>query len=174
MGVDIETIKPGDGVTFPQPGQTVTAHYTGASRSRRRVRRESGCRPDRIPDPPPPPLRDVSCSSSLLELARDSTRTLDGPRRPSRLAADPSPPLPGTLTDGSKFDSSKDRGRPFEFRIGVGQVIKGWDEGMAKMSVGQVAKLTCTPDYAYGERGMPPVIPPSSTLVFEVELIGVR
>ena len=88
--------------------------------------------------------------------------------------ADPSPPLPGTLTDGSKFDSSKDRGRPFEFRIGVGQVIKGWDEGMAKMSVGQVAKLTCTPDYAYGERGMPPVIPPSSTLVFEVELIGVR
>ena len=80
----------------------------------------------------------------------------------------------GKLLDGTKFDSSVDRGDPFKFRLGVGQVIKGWDEGMAKMSVGQVAKLTCTPDYAYGERGMPPVIPPSSTLVFEVELIGVR
>ena len=173
MGVDIETIKPGDGVTFPQPGQTVTAHYTGASRSRRRVRREYGCRPDRIPDPSPPPPRRFVLLFPTRARARfhaDPRR----PRRPSRLAADPSPPLPGTLTDGSKFDSSKDRGRPFEFRIGVGQVIKGWDEGMAKMSVGQVAKLTCTPDYAYGERGMPPVIPPSSTLVFEVELIGVR
>ena len=80
----------------------------------------------------------------------------------------------GTLTNGSKFDSSKDRGQPFQFTIGVGQVIKGWDEGMARMSVGQVAKLTCTPDYAYGERGFPPVIPPASTLIFEVELLGVK
>lgn len=108
MGVDIETIKPGDGVTFPKPGQVVTAHYTG------------------------------------------------------------------TLTNGSKFDSSKDRGQPFQFTIGMGQVIKGWDEGMMKMSVGQTAKLTCTPDYAYGERGFPPVIPPASTLIFEVELLGVK
>jgi len=81
---------------------------------------------------------------------------------------------PGTLTNGSKFDSSKDRGQPFQFTIGMGQVIKGWDEGMMKMSVGQTAKLTCTPDYAYGERGFPPVIPPASTLIFEVELLGVK
>mmetsp|Transcript_40167 Transcript_40167/g.64383 ORF Transcript_40167/g.64383 Transcript_40167/m.64383 type:complete len:109 (+) Transcript_40167:104-430(+) len=108
MGVDIETTKPGDGVTFPTPGQRVTAHYTG------------------------------------------------------------------TLLDGSKFDSSKDRGQPFQFTIGEGQVIKGWDVGMMQMSVGQHAKLTCTPDFAYGPRGFPPVIPPNSTLVFEVELLGVK
>ncbi|ESO08193.1 hypothetical protein HELRODRAFT_185427 [Helobdella robusta] len=80
----------------------------------------------------------------------------------------------GTLVDGKKFDSSRDRGRPFEFQIGVGQVIRGWDEGVAKMSVGQVAKLTCTPDYAYGSSGAGGVIPPNSTLIFDVELIGVK
>merc|ERR1712176_1073110 len=80
----------------------------------------------------------------------------------------------GTLTSGQKFDSSRDRGKPFEFTIGVGQVIKGWDEGVAKMSVGEKAKLTCSPDYAYGERGYPGVIPPKATLVFDVELIGIH
>ncbi|XP_042354136.1 FK506-binding protein 1-like [Plectropomus leopardus] len=78
----------------------------------------------------------------------------------------------GTLLDGSKFDSSRDRGQPFEFKIGQQQVIRAWDEGVAQMSVGQVAKLTCTPDYAYGARGFPPVIPPNATLIFEVELIS--
>uniref|UniRef100_A0A3B4A361 peptidylprolyl isomerase n=1 Tax=Periophthalmus magnuspinnatus TaxID=409849 RepID=A0A3B4A361_9GOBI len=77
----------------------------------------------------------------------------------------------GTLTNGEKFDSSKDRGRPFEFTLGQGEVIKGWDEGVAQMCVGEVARLTCTPDYAYGARGYPPVIPPNATLVFEVELL---
>uniref|UniRef100_A0A7S3D4X2 peptidylprolyl isomerase n=1 Tax=Palpitomonas bilix TaxID=652834 RepID=A0A7S3D4X2_9EUKA len=77
----------------------------------------------------------------------------------------------GTLTNGNKFDSSRDRGQPFQFVIGMGQVIKGWDEGVAKMRVGETAKLTCTPDYAYGPRGFPPVIPPNSTLIFEVELL---
>eukprot|EP01025_Chloroclados_australasicus_P002526 TRINITY_DN1057_c0_g1_i3.p3 TRINITY_DN1057_c0_g1~~TRINITY_DN1057_c0_g1_i3.p3 ORF type:complete len:109 (-),score=12.04 TRINITY_DN1057_c0_g1_i3:387-713(-) len=80
----------------------------------------------------------------------------------------------GTLTDGSKFDSSRDRGQPFEFRIGVGQVIRGWDEGVMQMSVGQRANLVCTPDYAYGPQGFPPVIPPNSTLHFDVELLGVK
>jgi FKBP-type peptidyl-prolyl cis-trans isomerase len=108
MGVDVETIKPGDGVTFPKTGQTVIVHYTG------------------------------------------------------------------TLTNGKKFDSSKDRGKPFEFAIGKGQVIRGWDEGVAKMSVGQVAKLTCSPDYAYGDRGAAGVIPPNATLIFEVELLGLK
>jgi FKBP-type peptidyl-prolyl cis-trans isomerase len=108
MGVDVETIKPGDGVTFPKTGQTVVVHYTG------------------------------------------------------------------TLTNGKKFDSSKDRGKPFEFAIGKGQVIRGWDEGVAKMSVGQVAKLTCSPDYAYGDRGAAGVIPPNATLIFEVELLGLK
>ncbi|KAK7944583.1 hypothetical protein WMY93_000311 [Mugilogobius chulae] len=77
----------------------------------------------------------------------------------------------GTLTNGEKFDSSRDRGRPFEFVIGKGEVIKGWDEGVAQMSLGEMSRLTCTPDYAYGARGYPPVIPPNATLVFEVELL---
>ncbi|XP_051944018.1 peptidyl-prolyl cis-trans isomerase Fkbp12-like [Hippocampus zosterae] len=79
----------------------------------------------------------------------------------------------GTLTNGEKFDSSRDRGKPFNFKIGVGQVIRGWDEGVAQMSKGQVARLTCTPDYAYGSRGHPPVIPANATLLFDVELIDV-
>jgi FKBP-type peptidyl-prolyl cis-trans isomerase len=108
MGVTIETVTPGDGKSFPQPGQQVHVHYTG------------------------------------------------------------------TLTDGSKFDSSRDRGKPFLFTIGQGQVIKGWDEGVAQMSVGQRANLTCTPDYAYGPRGFPPVIPENATLAFDVELISIN
>ena len=106
MGVTVETIQPGNGQSFPQPGQTVSVHYTG------------------------------------------------------------------TLTNGNKFDSSRDRGTPFQFKLGMGQVIKAWDEGVAQMSLGQRAKLTCTPDYAYGARGFPPVIPPNSTLIFDVELLG--
>ncbi|KAJ3649895.1 hypothetical protein Zmor_021612 [Zophobas morio] len=108
MGVQVETLSPGDGQTFPKTGQTVVVHYTG------------------------------------------------------------------TLQNGTKFDSSRDRGVPFKFRIGKGEVIKGWDEGVAQLSVGQRAKLTCSPDYAYGSRGHPGIIPPNSTLIFDVELLKVE
>jgi len=107
MGVQVDTITPGDGRTFPKSGQTVSVHYTG------------------------------------------------------------------TLQDGQKFDSSRDRGTPFKFRIGKGEVIKGWDEGVAQLSLGQRAKLTCSPDYAYGSRGHPGIIPPNATLIFDVELIKI-
>ena len=80
----------------------------------------------------------------------------------------------GTLTDGKKFDSSRDRGRGFSFKLGAGEVIKGWDQGVAGMKVGQLRKLTIPAHLAYGDRGFPPVIPPGSTLVFEVELLEVR
>ncbi|KAG6885508.1 FK506 binding protein proline rotamase rapamycin-binding protein [Termitomyces sp. T159_Od127] len=80
----------------------------------------------------------------------------------------------GKLENGTKFDSSRDRGSPFETEIGVGKVIKGWDEGVPQLSVGQKAILTATPDYAYGARGFPPVIPPNSTLKFEVELLKIN
>ncbi|KAJ6649747.1 Peptidyl-prolyl cis-trans isomerase Fkbp12 [Pseudolycoriella hygida] len=77
----------------------------------------------------------------------------------------------GTLQDGSVFDSSRTRGKPFKFSIGKGEVIRGWDEGVAQMSVGQRAKLVCSPDYAYGSRGHPGVIPPNAVLTFDVELL---
>jgi len=80
----------------------------------------------------------------------------------------------GTLSDGTKFDSSRDRGMPFVTEIGVGKVIRGWDEGVPKLSLGEKAILTATPDYAYGARGFPPVIPANSTLKFEVELLKIN
>ncbi|KAK6346230.1 FK506 binding protein proline rotamase rapamycin-binding protein [Orbilia blumenaviensis] len=80
----------------------------------------------------------------------------------------------GTLTNGKKFDSSVDRGEPFVTKIGVGQVIKGWDEGVPQMSLREKAKLTITGDYAYGERGYPGLIPPNATLIFEVELLKIN
>ncbi|CAH0696227.1 unnamed protein product [Spodoptera exigua] len=108
MGVDVETIAPGDGITFPKPGQTVVVHYTG------------------------------------------------------------------TLENGKKFDSSRDRGQPFKFTLGRGDVIQGWDQGICRMSVGERARLICSPDFAYGSRGHPGVIPPNATLIFDVELIRVE
>ncbi|CAJ0587581.1 unnamed protein product, partial [Mesorhabditis spiculigera] len=106
-GVIIETLKPGDGKTFPLRGQNVTCHY-------------------------------------VL-----------------------------TLQDGKKIDSSRDRNEPFSFNIGCGEVIKGWDEGVAKMSVGQHAKITVPPHLGYGAEGVPDDIPGNSTLFFDVELLSV-
>jgi len=78
----------------------------------------------------------------------------------------------GWLTDGTKFDSSLDRDQTFSFKLGAGQVIAGWDQGVAGMKIGGARKLTIPPEMGYGERGAGGVIPPNATLVFKVELIG--
>ena len=108
MGVELETLTPGDGVRIPKKGQTVSVHYDGF------------------------------------------------------------------LTNGQKFDSSRDRGQQFSFKLGQGQVIRGWDEGVAQMSVGQKVRMTISPDYGYGARGAGGVIPPNATLIFDVELFSFK
>jgi FKBP-type peptidyl-prolyl cis-trans isomerase len=80
----------------------------------------------------------------------------------------------GTLTDGKEFDSSKKHGQPFDFQLGAGRVIKGWDQGVVGMKVGGKRKLTIPPELGYGPRGVPGAIPPSATLVFDIELLAIK
>ncbi len=80
----------------------------------------------------------------------------------------------GTLDDGRKFDSSLDRGAPFSFRLGDGMVIRGWDQGLLGMKIGEKRRLTIPPELGYGSAGAGDVIPPNATLIFEVEMLGIN
>jgi len=80
----------------------------------------------------------------------------------------------GMLIDGKVFDSSRRREEPFTFQLGLGKVIRGWDEGVSQMTVGQRAKLICTDDYGYGDAGYPGVIPPKATLMFDIKLLDFK
>jgi FKBP-type peptidyl-prolyl cis-trans isomerase FkpA len=97
-----------------------------------------------------------------------------GDGTPAKAADHVSVHYTGWLVNGSKFDSSKDRGQPFEFPLGAGRVIKGWDEGVAGMQPGGVRKLIIPSDLGYGPRGAGAAIPPNATLIFEVDFLGAR
>ena len=99
---------------------------------------------------------------------------VSGTGKPAKVGSTVTVHYTGCFTDGRKFDSSVDRNEPFEFVLGAGEVIQGWDEGVAKMREGDKVKLTIPYQKAYGEQGYPGAIPPRSTLVFEVELLRVR
>lgn len=112
---------------------------------------------------------DYTTTDSGLKYREISAGTGESPKKGQMVTVH----YTGTLEDGTKFDSSRDRNQPFKFRIGVGQVIKGWDEGVATMRAGGRRELIIPPDLGYGARGAGGVIPPNATLLFDVELLGI-
>ncbi len=142
-----------------------------------------GSDPTNIPTPKPTASPTAAPTATTSKEASELTTTPSGLQyrdlvvgtgEEARIGATAVVHYTGWLEDGTKFDSSVDRGTPFDFVIGRGQVIKGWDEGVGSMNVGGKRELIIPPDLAYGDRGAGSVIPPGATLKFEVELIGLR
>lgn len=110
---------------------------------------------------------------AVKELKIEVTKTVEDCKRKTKNGDTISMHYKGTLEDGSKFDSSYDRGQPLTFKLGTGRVIKGWDQGLTEMCIGEQRKLTIPHHLAYGERGFPPKIPAKATLIFETELVKI-
>jgi FKBP-type peptidyl-prolyl cis-trans isomerase FkpA len=130
----------------------------------------AACGPSESPDARA--ARIAQMSESITSLGVDDTTVGTGPEAtPGRRV---SVHYTGTLLDGTTFDSSRDRGEPFTFRLGSGEVIPGWDEGVKGMRVGGLRQLTIPSSMAYGRRGSPPTIPPNAALQFDIELLKVE
>jgi len=114
-------------------------------------------------------MPETTTTASGLKYVDETVGSGDSPTRGKKVRVH----YTGRLTNGKKFDSSVDRGQPFEFIIGVGQVIRGWDEGVATMKVGGQRQLIIPPELGYGSRGAGSAIPPNAELIFDVELLGV-
>ncbi len=123
-------------------------------------------------DAPEDPAASAPAADAVTELVIEDLEEGDGAE--AKAGDNVTVHYTGWLTDGTKFDSSLDRGEPFTFDLGQGYVIKGWDEGVAGMKVGGKRKLTIPSDMGYGDAGAPPSIPGGATLVFEVELLSVN
>jgi len=119
----------------------------------------------------PTPAPSASAANAVTALLKEDVKVGKGPA--AKAGDTVRVHYTGKLLDGTKFDSSLDRNEPFELKLGAGMVIKGWDEGIPGMKAGGKRKLTIPSDMAYGKNGHPPVIPPNSPLVFDVELIEI-
>lgn len=145
--------------------------FAQARRNRPAQRRPARARPAQPPARPPAAARSaaVTTGSGLTYLV-----TRPGEGRTPKAGEEVIVHYTGLLTDGTVFDSSRNRGEPFSFKLGEGRVIKGWDEGIALLKVGDRATLFIPPQLGYGARGAGGVIPPDASLIFVVELVGIR